>query len=115
MGRKSPETPSDVFRGWRVNPNSIFGDGIRSAAKEEGMPETAHGCLVPLSEAGALPRGINAWNWLGKKDHNLDPLKTSGREISVSPLDKTYHGCHAYTADLPRVPALSTHQERETP
>jgi hypothetical protein len=45
-GSNIPEANIRLFRGWQVNPNSIFCEGVRL---RRPTPETAHGCPVLLS------------------------------------------------------------------
>ena len=87
-----------VFRGWQVNPNSIFGDGILSAPKKHSeylRPQMdvwfRSTKREPCREAQAHGGGAD----------NIPPgsaSRTSGRKTSVFPLDKTYHGCPFGTA-----------------
>jgi hypothetical protein len=71
------------------NPNSIFGDGAFSLAREK-TPETAHGCLVPRIAGTAAERHSRD---LATVLHSTKAALRARREgNSVCPIDVTYHG-----------------------
>ena len=70
LGPASGNAPETLFRGWWVDPNSKFGNGVNKVE----TPETAHGCLV-VSTIGIAPNGSE------EMSPNANPTNPIRREL----------------------------------